>query len=235
MHKPRPSRLILIRHAESERNAAKKGSVYFADDEARQQIKGIPDYKVTLTPKGQLQAKQTGVKVKERFGVPNYVYHTGYARTVETCDGVLDAYTSDERLRIKVRKNPFIRERDAGYCYDMTKAEAEAAFPWLQEHWDTFGGFFARPPGGESLSDVANRVQTFINMLFRDHEGQTVFVITHGGALRSFRFLLERWSYDQALNWPEGDAPHNCGVTDYAYDHDTKRLELRTYNAVYWS
>ena len=35
-----------------------------------------------------------------------------------------------------------------------TKEEAEKSFPWLREYWETFGGFFARPPGGESLADV---------------------------------------------------------------------------------
>jgi 2,3-bisphosphoglycerate-dependent phosphoglycerate mutase len=230
----RPSRLVLIRHAASQRNEAKKGSVYFADDEARLRIKGIPDYKVPLTGVGHEQARQTGVKLRESFGAPDYLYHSGYQRTIETSEEILEAYTPEERELIKIRMNPFVRERDAGHAYDMTKEEAETAFPWLQEHWDTFGGFFARPPGGESLSDVANRVYNFINMLFRDRVGQSVFVVTHGGTLRSFRFLLERWSYDQALRWPEGNSPHNCGITDYEYDPRTGRLVLQNYNAVHW-
>jgi probable phosphoglycerate mutase len=148
--------------------------------------------------------------------------------------GRFEAYSEAERARINVRSNPFIRERDTGYAYDMTKAETEAAFPWLQEHWDTFGGFFARPPGGESLADVASRVYTFLNMLFRDRAGQVVFVVTHGGALRAFRFLLERWTYDQALSWPDGESPCNCGITDYRYDPGLGRLTLQSYNVAYW-
>lgn len=230
----RPSRLVLIRHAESQRNEAKKGSVYFADDEARARIKGIPDYKVPLTSAGHEQAHKTGTKVRELFGVPDYLYHSGYCRTMETAEDILSAYTLGERGRINVRMNPFIRERDSGHAYDMTQQEAEAAFPWLQEHWDTFGGFFARPPGGESLSDVANRVYNFVNMLFRDRVGQNVFVVTHGGTLRAFRFLLERWDYDKALRWPDGESPQNCGITDYEYDPSTGRLVLQNYNTVHW-
>lgn len=230
----RPSRLVLIRHAESARNEARKGTVFFADDMARSSVKGVPDYKTPLTPLGRRQAIETGVALRQHFGAPDYLYHSGYRRTIDTCEGILEGYSEAERDRINVRCNSFIRERDSGYAYDMTKAEAEAAFPWLQEHWETFGGYFARPPGGESLADVASRVYTFLNMLFRDRAGQLVFVVTHGGALRSFRFLLERWTYDQALRWPNGESPRNCGVTDYRYDPSLRRLTLQSYNVVYW-
>ena len=97
--------------------------------------------------------------------------------------------------------NLFVRERDPGFTYDMTEAEAEAAFPWLSEYWQTFGSFFARPPGGESLADVVGRVHTFLNTLFRDRAGQKVMVVTHGGTIRCFRFALERWGYEQASRW----------------------------------
>ena len=45
--------------------------------------------------------------------------------------------------------------------------------------------------------------------------GQKILVVTHGGTLRCFRFLLERWDYARAAAWPEGQAPANCGVTTY--------------------
>lgn len=116
----------------------------------------------------------------------------------------------------------------------MTVKEAEANFPWLKEHWKTFGGYFARPPGGESIADVAQRVYAFINMIFRDRAGQRVWVVTHGGTIRAFRFVLERWNYEQALKWPEGQSPKNCGVTVYDYDEPGERLVLKDYNKVYW-
>lgn len=133
-----------------------------------------------------------------------------------------------------MRHNIFVRERDPGFAYDMTTSEAETAFPYLHSYWETFGGFFARPPGGESLADVANRAYTFLNMLFRDRAGKKVFVVTHGGTLRCFRFLLERWTYEQALAWPKGQSPKNCGVTAYEYSPANGRLVLACYNATYW-
>lgn len=231
----RPSMLLLIRHAQSMRNEAKpKGEVYFADKEARRMVEGIPDHEISLTSEGIRQAKETGEAVRQRFGVPDYLYHSGYARTIQTADGLLAAYSEAERRNIEVRHHLFLRERDSGYAYDMTQAEAEAAFPWLQAYWKTHGGFFARPPGGESLADVVKRVYAFLNMLFRDRSGKKVFVVMHGGTLRCFRYILERWTYDQALAWPSGENPHNCGLTYYEFDPEKGRLVLREYNTVCW-
>jgi broad specificity phosphatase PhoE len=230
----RPSRLVLVRHAESERNVAKKGSVFFADDESRRSVKGVPDYLIPITEDGWRQAERTGAALRERFGSFDYVYNSGYRRTVETTEGLLRAYPEEERAAMKVRQNVFIRERDSGYAYDMTTAEAEAAFPWLQEYWKTSGSFFARPPGGESVAQVCERVYLFINMLFRDRAGQNVLVVTHGVTMRAFRFLLERWTYEEVGERFRRDPPHNCSVTVYEHDAAAGRMVLREYNSVYW-
>jgi broad specificity phosphatase PhoE len=230
----RPAQLIFIRHAESARNKIKRGATYFADEEARRTVKGIADYRIPLTDDGAMQAKKTGIYLRKRFGAPDYFYHSGYLRTMQTLEGILAAYPKKVCAKINVRMNQFIRERDPGYTYDMTTAEAEAAFPWLHEHWKTFGGFFSRPPGGESVSDVSQRVYNFLNTLFRDRAEKKVWVVLHGGTLRAIRFLLERWTYEQALKWPEGKSPDNCGITVYEYDAKQQRLVLQEYNTVGW-
>jgi len=231
----RPALLVIVRHAESARNQAKKGRTYFADDAARRIVRGTAEHHIELTPDGHKQAAQTGTAVRDRFGVFDYVYTSGYARTDQTADGILSAYPVEERERMRRRMNIFIRERDPGFTYDMTEAEAAAAFPWLEEYWQTFGGFMARPPGGESLADVVGRVHTFLDTLFRDRAGQKILVVTHGGTIRCFRFALERWGYEQAHSWPPGQSPANCGVTTYRCAADGDRLELEEYNRVYWT
>jgi broad specificity phosphatase PhoE len=71
----------------------------------------------------------TGPALRERYGVPDYLYHSGYVRTRQTAEGILQAFTSEERACIQVRKNHFLRERDPGFTYDMTKEEAERHSP----------------------------------------------------------------------------------------------------------
>jgi phosphohistidine phosphatase SixA len=97
----------VIRHAESERNKGKKNSVYFADDEARKIIKGIPDHKIPLTPEGIAQAEKTGIALRKRFGTFDYIYHSGYLRTTQTMKGILKAWPEKERSKIKIRQNAF--------------------------------------------------------------------------------------------------------------------------------
>ena len=111
--------------------------------------------------------------------------------------------------------------------------EAEAAFPWLQDYWNTYGTIFARPPGGESMADVAQRVYLFLGMLFRERAGQRVLVVTHGGTLRMFRMLLERWDWDEAETRFHADSVPNCSATTYTFDPEAGRLTLRGLAQVY--
>jgi broad specificity phosphatase PhoE len=60
-------------------------------------------------------------------------------------------------------------------------------------------------------------------------------VVTHGGTIRCFRFLLERWDYQRAQSWPAGQRPANCGVTVYHAAPTGDQLMLEEYNKVYWT
>lgn len=230
----RPSLLVLVRHAESARNVAKKGNTFFLDEESRKAVQGIADQHVPLTDEGRRQAEVTGRALRAEFASFDYVYHSGYRRTRETAEHLLAAFTPEERRAMRVRHHLFLRERDAGWTYDMTTAEAEAAFPWLQGYWDTFGRFFARPPGGESLADVAQRAYLFLGMLFRERAHKRVLVVTHGGTLRVFRYLLERWTHDEFIERWSSESVPNCAATTYAFDEALGRLTLRHLNVVHW-
>ena len=101
--------LVLVRHAESQRNVAKKGAVYFADEEARATVKGIPEHKVPLTSEGLRQAEAAGRFLREQFGAFDYIYHSGYLRTLQTVEGILKAYSAAEHQQMEIRQNLFIR------------------------------------------------------------------------------------------------------------------------------
>jgi broad specificity phosphatase PhoE len=133
---------------------------------------------------------------------------------------------------MRVRHHLFIRERDQGHAYAMTDAEASAAFPWLQDYWNTFGPFFARPPGGESLAEVCERVYTFLQKLARTMAGKRVMLVTHGGTIWCCRYVLERWTYEEAEQRFESEQIRNCSVTSYALE--CGRLELKEAGVVYW-
>ena len=83
---------------------------------------------------------------------------------------------------------------------------------------------FARPPGGESLADVAQRVYLFLGMLFRDRAGARVMVVSHSGTMRMFRYLLERWTYDDVVERWSAEPISNCGVVAYRFNQSEARL-----------
>lgn len=228
-----PNLLLIVRHAESARNAAKGHRRHYPDEQSRQSVRGIPDHKISLTDRGHDQAKQTGLALRECFGPPDVIYHSGYARTKQTTEGILAAYTPEERRLIEVRHHLFLRERDAGHAYDMTQAEAEQHFPWLSEHWQSFRGFFSSPVNGESLAKVAERVTFFLEHLRREHAGKRIMLVTHGGTIRAFRYVLDELDYAQAEELVEQTVVRNAGVTVYRPD-DTGRLVLGEYDTVHW-
>ena len=96
----RPSLLVLVRHGESARNVAKKGPVFFPDDESRRSVRGIPDHRISLTPEGHRQARATGVALAERFGSFDAIYHSGYSRTIETAAGLLSGFPEEVQARL---------------------------------------------------------------------------------------------------------------------------------------
>ena len=103
---PRPRRIILVRHGESEGNVDE--SVYTR----------TADPKISLTEKGKAQAKECGREIRElikRDGIEDwkvYFYVSPYKRTRETLRYLGRAF---ERSRIAgVREEPRLREQDFG-------------------------------------------------------------------------------------------------------------------------
>ena len=231
----RPALLVLVRHGQSQRNVVKKKNRFYLDDESRKAVKGVPDHLIELTDEGRRQSRETGAAVRSAYGTFDYIVHSGYARTVQTLEHMLEAYPADERARMIIRHHLFVRERDGGHTYDMTDAEAQAAFPWLQEYWTTFGSFFARPPGGESLAQVCERVYAFLQKLARTMAGKRVLVVTHGGTIWCFRYVLERWTYEEAERRFGTESNPNCSVTSYRYDEGSGRLRLSEASTVHWA
>ena len=68
-HPGRPALLVLVRHAESERNVAKKGNRFFLDDEAPKSVQGVADHRTPLSERGREQAFQTGIALRDTFGL----------------------------------------------------------------------------------------------------------------------------------------------------------------------
>lgn len=115
---PRPRRIILVRHGESEGNVDE--SVYTR----------VPDPKIGLTERGKAQAEECGERIKrmiEKDGDENwqlYFYVSPYRRTLETLKSLARPF---ERSRIAgFREEPRIREQDFGIINYLTDSKSVA-------------------------------------------------------------------------------------------------------------
>jgi alpha-ribazole phosphatase len=105
------------------------------------------------------------------------IYCSDLRRTVE------GAQLAGRRCTVPVSATPLLREKHFGKWEGLTYEEAEERFPsewqaWLADPSD------ARPPGGETYREVEARVVPFARRVVRDHIGQTVLILAHGGVNR---------------------------------------------------
>lgn len=226
-----PKLLVLVRHGESLLQTAKDGQPYLPSEAAAEIIRPRPDHEIPLTELGKQQALQTGEWLRQRFGVFDAVYHSGYTRTIETTSALVHAYPPEELTQMRFYESYLIREREIGYTYRMTAEEVAKHFPWYSGHVETFGEFYSRPPGGQSQADLCDQVARFLDELNRFQAGRKVLLVTHGGTIRALRFNLEHWTasgYVQSLH----DRPRNAGVTVYQANSAGTKLELERSNFV---
>jgi len=189
----RPKRIILIRHGESEGNADKKV------------FETIPDYQLSLTPRGEEQAKQAGQEIKKIIGKETIqVYISPYYRTRQTYQHIRESIKDNV---VKEFEDPRIREQDWGHLRNYEDNND------IQKERDDFSTFYYRIPDGESGADVYDRVSTFLESLHRDFQKpdcpENVLIVTHGMTLRLFLMRWFHWSVEKLESLRN---PKNCQI-----------------------
>jgi broad specificity phosphatase PhoE len=152
--------LILIRHGQSRGNAERRFT------------RG-PDE--PLTDLGREEARVAGHWVAARYA-PVALYASPFVRAHET------ARLIGEPLGLVPEIVEDLREQFFGELhgrpYDEFRASAEAnAVP----RWER------RPPGGETLLEVARRAGPALDAIAHRHAGQPVVVVSHGGVMAALR------------------------------------------------
>ncbi len=186
------STLILVRHGESEGNR----------DRIFTQTPEVP-----ITERGKRQAEAAARWIKERFR-PQRLVCSPYLRARQTANILA------QQLSLSVEENPAFREQSfgvfAGRPYEalLTDAAYHDGPRWA---W--------RPPGGESLEDVAARVVPAVLDLSAEALGQEVVLVSHGGVMLAI--------IAHALGgWDSLTVPPNGGIV--IMDYAAGSLSLRT-------
>ncbi|MFA4835994.1 MAG: histidine phosphatase family protein, partial [Dehalococcoidia bacterium] len=159
------ARLILVRHGETEWNRLLK-------------YQGQKD--IELNKRGLWQAKQTAMRLApERVDA---IYSSDLKRAVKTAEIIAASLgmTGD------IQRTPLLREMNFGDFEGLTFEEIDKHYQkiildsmsWKHRSPDM------RAPNGESLSDVAARVDRFIEHLNPHNLDKTVLIVAHGGSLQ---------------------------------------------------
>lgn len=154
------TRVVLARHGEV--ISAWHGRIYGSLD-------------VPLSNEGRAQSLRTAQAIARM--TPSVVVSSGLQRTEDTAARVR------ELLGLPRRDDPDLRELERGAWAGLTQAELEAREPGEWGRWFRSPGCL-RPPGGESLGDLFERVQPRVACWAGGHPGQTVALVTHGWVIR---------------------------------------------------
>lgn len=192
---PRPKRIILVRHGQSEGNVDE--SVYTR----------VADPKVGLTAEGVAEAEECGRRIRAMIQKDEaddwkvYFYVSPYRRGLETLRNLAKSF---ERSRIAgVREEPRLREQDFGNFQDKDQMKIE------KEVRARYGRFFYRFPNGESAADVYDRITGFRETLRTDIDigrfqppgeqspNMNVVLVSHGLTLRVFLMRWYKWTVEQ--------------------------------------
>jgi len=151
-----PSHLVIVRHAESERNiwkeiATAKGELVYGGT--------VRDMDVPLTPEGERQAVATGegLVVEHKF---DRVFVSPFKRTIETARLMIEQFPDAE-----VIEDERLREIDFGVLDGLTKHGIAHFHPEEKERREKLGKYHHRPPAGENYPDVALRLHSFLGTL----------------------------------------------------------------------
>ncbi len=187
----KPKRIILIRHGESEGNVDK--NIYSHK----------PDYTLSLTPTGILQAQETGQKLREILnGEHAFFYISPFWRTRMTFEEIVKSLDIE---KIDWREEPRLREQEWGHLRSKEVNEQ------INEARDAYGTFYFRIPDGESGADAYDRVSDFLNTMHRDFQKsyfpENAVIVSHGMTIRLF---LMRWFHWTVEHFETIANPKNC-------------------------
>lgn len=217
-----PEEIVLIRHAQSQRNLSKETAqntaAVWTDSALRNQDS-------PLTAVGVKQALATGRHLSA--GPPyDVIFASPYIRTRQTAEHIIAGLGYKPPIIIEER----IREIEFGILDGLTALGIRERYPAELERRKKEGKYWYRPPGGESRPDVALRVHSFLGTLARDYVKARVLIVCHSVVVLIFRRLLERWHEEQYLLVEKEQDVKNCSLTTYVWSEG--HLVLQRYNQV---
>ena len=174
------TRFWLIRHA-------------IVDENARAMLYGVMD--VPLCETSLLEQAPMYRALAARLPRPAVWKVTPLSRTRRTAEAIFAAGYPHSELDVE----PGLIEQSLGEWQGLPHAELPARLSLPQHAFWPLAGH-ERPPGGETLVDVIQRVGSALERLAARYEGEDAIIVSHGGAIRAAVAHCLRIGPDNALH-----------------------------------
>lgn len=179
------TRIIVIRHGETEWNVAKR-------------IQGHGDSSLTAAGVEQAEA------LARRLALENFdvLLSSDLGRAMQTARRIAELSPHE------VIPDPRFRERNFGAGEGLTYDEIDRKYPEAFSRVREVDPDYAIP-GGESRRQFHERVAKAFESLVREHEGRTVVVVAHGGVLATFYRYVHAIGLEAPHAIPIANASYN--------------------------
>jgi broad specificity phosphatase PhoE len=139
------------------------------------------------------------------------VWCSPYARARRTAELIIGTAGWEVPLLVDER----LRDRELGVLDMLTAKGVELRLPDEARRRRWLGKFYYRPPGGESWTDVALRLRTFLADLEQFSDRERLLVVGHDAIILLFRYLLEGMSEQEILDIAMTTTILNASLTRY--------------------
>lgn len=215
------SRLVLVRHGESEGNVAATRA-----ERTGAETVGVPwrDADTPLSATGEEQARALGAHLATLppGEAPEVLWCSPYVRARRTAEIALEKAGLPLRTVVDER----LRDRELGILDGLTSHGVDARFPDEAARRDRLGKMYFRPPGGESWSDVALRLRSVVGDIERREDGRRVLVVCHDAVIWLLRYVCEGLTEDELMAQVAERSVRNASVTVLVGGPDGWRAEV---------
>ena len=185
------TRLILVRHGETETNVM--GKIHKYSDIER------------LTVNGVAQMEKTSVVLKEYN--PFAVYCSKEKRAIQS------AKIISGKLNIPLVEIEGLEERNWGDYAGLSFQEIKEKAGMDKMRFDE--RYIFHPPNGESWKEAEERLLKTLNEIVSKNENKNIILVTHGGSIRIYMPILLGVSKEESYKYD----PDNASISVFSYEH----------------
>jgi len=201
-----PANIVLVRHGMSEHNLARRRSEAGNDSDWDTQFSMKHTSQFRLTDIGIEQSEICGKYIRDNISSNFDRYFTSeYLRTMETA-----YHLGFDNAKWEIDFT--IRERDKGVFSGLTEREKKEQYEELKRMEKD--DFYWSPLGGESVAELCQRVDRFLDFLNKECVGMNVIIVTHGTIMEAFRIRLEKMLHQDYENI-KNERIKNCQILWY--------------------